>query len=616
MYLRNWQQKIIDDFPSIISKHRRFILKAPTGAGKTILASEIVEQFYKGKKIVVLCHRLVLLEQLEKALGEKHNVRKLAVSDTGAAFQNYDILLSTHMRAKDVLVDAVPKADLIIVDEAHRVSPNGRGYKRIIDDFNQFGKEDARFMGLTASPERRTGDQRDQLNLAFDAIIDCANIENLIEEGILVRPIYRPHFVHDLDLSSLDISSGDFPVAKLSPAIVKSSMIDHALVCYAEEREKVLPRPISAWFCPDISVAEATLKRIRLLDIEATIVTAKTPINERMKLLELHESGKIEAMVSVGVLAEGWDNPQCNIIVHLRPTLSKVLWGQSVGRGLRSAPGKEKCIIIDVSSNWSTFGPVEKLQWSLWSHRRSYIQFMNRFNWIGQQQDGEDKGDIYLLCENQTQNKIRCSHMYKKIENTDDTCPICCSYAAINIYKKQKLDSSLNELELHRLFFGRVQKVFDEMNLSIWISLGGTAWKSANDKEKIFLTFCKSFVEVSGEPTQSESDYWDIALMAEGNVRAFLVDNNIQLIKQDDFQLSLIADGMFAGKEIRSMQAHYGISLCGQIFETQTLEECERKYQKAIKITERLAVMGCSVQDNLPYFKAATHLAEQDQLPA
>ena len=616
MYLRNWQQKIIDDFPSIISKYRRFILKAPTGAGKTILASEIVEQFYKGKKIVVLCHRLVLLEQLEKALGGKHNVRKLSVSDTGTAFQNYDILLSTHMRAKDVLVDAIPKADLIIVDEAHRVSPNGRGYKRIIDDFNQFGKEDARFIGLTASPERRTGDQRDQLNLAFDAIIDCANIENLIEEGILVRPIYRPHFVHDLDLSSLDISSGDFPVAKLSPAIVKSSMIEHALVCYAEEREKVLPRPISAWFCPDISVAEATLKRIRLLDIEATIVTAKTPINERMKLLELHESGKIEAMVSVGVLAEGWDNPQCNIIVHLRPTLSKVLWGQSVGRGLRSAPGKEKCIIIDVSSNWSTFGPVEKLQWSLWSHRRSYIQFMNRFNWIGQQQDGEDKGDIYLLCENQTRNKMRCSHMYKKIENTDDTCPICGSYAAINIYKKQKLDSSLNELELHRLFFGRVQKVFDEMNLSIWISLGGTAWKSANDKEKIFLTFCKSFVEVSGEPTQSESDYWDIALMAEASVRAFLVDNNIQLIKQDDFQLSLIADGMFAGKEIRSMQAHYGISLCGQIFQTQTLEECERKYQKAIKITERLAVMGCWVQDNLPYFNAATHLAEQEKLPA
>jgi len=610
MKLRNWQQKIIDDFPSIIAKHRKFILKAPTGAGKTVLASEIVEQFYKGKKVIVLCHRLVLLEQLESALSEKHDVRKLEVSDTGSSFLDYNVLLSTHMRAKDVLADAVPKADLIIIDEAHRVSPNGRGYKPIIDDFTSKGKDGARFMGLTASPERRTGDQRDQLHLAFDAIIDCANIEDLINEGILVPPVYRPHFVHDLDLSTLDISSGDFPVSKLAPAIVKSSMIDYAIMSYTEERQNVHPKPISAWFCPDISVAEATLESIRLTGVEVAIVTAKTPISERMRLLKLHESGKIEAMVSVGVLAEGWDNPHCNLIVHLRPTLSKVLWGQSIGRGLRSAPGKEKCIVIDVSSNWSTFGPVEKLQWTLWSHRRSYMQFMNRFNWIGQQQDGEDKGDIYLLCENQTKNKMRCSHIYKKNDHADDTCPICGSFAAINIYKKEKLDNTLNELELHRLFFGRVEKVFDEMDVSIWISLGSRAWKSANPKEKVFLAFCKSFVEVSSEPTQSESDYWDVALAAEAKVRAFLVENEILLNKQDDFQLSLIADGMFAGREIRSMQAHYGISLCGEVFQTQTRDECERKYQKAIQITERLAAMGCSIQDNLPYFNAKSHLSE------
>ena len=220
MRLRKWQQKIIDNFPSIMSQYQRFILKAPTGAGKTVLASEIVERFYKGKKIIVLCHRLVLLEQLEKALGKKHKVRKLSVSDTGPAFEDYDILLSTNMRAKDVLADAVPKADLIIVDEAHRISPNGRGYKRIIDDFNQRGKADARFLGLTASPERRTGDQRDQLGLAFDAIIDCANIEELIDEGVLVEPVYRPHFVHDLDLSDIEINSGDFPVEKLASAII------------------------------------------------------------------------------------------------------------------------------------------------------------------------------------------------------------------------------------------------------------------------------------------------------------------------------------------------------------------------------------------------------------
>ena len=609
MKLRDWQQKIIDRYPSIIKQHRRFILKAPTGAGKTVLASEIVERFYKGKKIVVLCHRLVLLEQLEIALKEKHKVRKLSVSDKGLAFKGYNILLSTNMRAKDVLADAVPKADLIIVDEAHRVSPNGTGYKRIIDDFDKHGKRDAQFMGLTASPERRTGDQRDQLNLAFDAIIDCANVENLIDEGVLVPPIYRPHFVHDMDLSGIDISSGDFPVSKLASAIVKSSMIDYAISSYNEERINVPKKPISAWFCPDVSVAQRTLHKIEQNGIVAAIVTATTPINERMKLLKRHETGAIEAMVSVGVLAEGWDNPYCNIIVHLRPTLSKVLWGQSVGRGLRSAPGKEKCIVIDVSSNWSTFGPVEKLEWSLWSHRRSYMRFTNRFNWIGQQQDGEDSETVYLLCENQRADKIRCSHIYKKNVHENDTCPVCGAYAAIDIYKEHKLDSSLNENGLHKLFFDRVPKVYKEMNISVWKNLGGTAWRTANAKEQTFLAFCKAFSEVSEEITQSESDYWDAALAAEARIRAYLVENNIHIVKQEEFNLSLIADGMLTGREIRTVQAHYGISLCGEAFKTHTIIENERKYQKALRIAERLAVMGCSSQDNLPYFRAADHLA-------
>ena len=612
MHLRNWQQQFIDEFPSIINQHRRFIVKAPTGAGKTVLASELVDRFYKGKKIIVLCHRLVLLEQLEKAFGEKHTVRKLAVSDTGPAFEDYDILLSTSMRAKEVLVDAIPKADLIIVDEAHRVSPNGAGYKRIIDNFNEHGKAGAQFIGLTASPERRTGDQRDQLNLAFDAIIDCANIEDLIKEGVLVQPVYRPHFVHDLDLGSIDISSGDFPVAKLAPAIIKSSMIDYAIWSYNEERLKLATKPVSAWFCADISVAEATLRNIRQYGIEAAIVTARTPIKKRMDLLARHESGDIEAMVSVGVLAEGWDNPHCNIIVHLRPTLSKVLWGQSVGRGLRSAPGKDKCIVIDVSSNWSTFGPVEKLEWSLWSHRRSYMQYMNRFNWIGQQQDSNDGSDRYLLCKNELPNKTRCSHIYKKNAYENDTCPVCGTYAAVDIHQEQKLDNSLNENGLHRLFFDRVPKVYNEMNLSVWRNLGGTAWKSATKKEQVFLAFCLAFVEVSGEPTQSESDYWDAALAAETRIRAYLAENKFQIVKQETFDLSLIADGMLAGKKIRTLQAHYGISVCGTVFQTHTQAESERKYQKALKIAERLAMMGCSSQDNLPYFNAADHLAQHD----
>ena len=159
MDLRRWQQGIIDGLPDILKAHRRFIIKAPTGAGKTVLASQIISQFYEGKKVIVLCHRLVLLEQLERALGREHRVQKLNLTKNEKPFTDYEVLLSTSTRAKDILDDAIKQADLLIIDEAHRVSPNGTGYKRILDCFNEHGKDDAHMLGLdsfTRTPNRRS----------------------------------------------------------------------------------------------------------------------------------------------------------------------------------------------------------------------------------------------------------------------------------------------------------------------------------------------------------------------------------------------------------------------------------------------------------------------------
>ncbi|MBL6605549.1 MAG: DEAD/DEAH box helicase [Alphaproteobacteria bacterium] len=602
MELRRWQQEIIDSFPDIQKAHRRFIIKAPTGAGKTVLASEIIRQFYAGEKVIVLCHRLVLLEQLERALAREHKVCKLNLNHSEKAFADYDVLLSTSTRARDILDDAVAQAKLIIIDEAHRVSPNGTGYKRILECFMEKGRDDAHLLGLTASPERRTADQRDQLSLAFDAIIDGADMEKLFEEGILVRPRYRPHFIHDLELASIDISSGDFPVTKLAPAIIKSSMISHACSIYLEEREKVTPKPISAWFCPDVTVAETTVEAIEELGLSVNLITASTPIKERMQMLSAHARGEVEAVVSVGVLAEGWDNPHCNLIVHMRPTLSKVLWGQSVGRGLRAAEGKDTCVVIDVSSNWSTFGPVENLQWSLWSHRGIYLRYKNRFQWIAQQPVDEQQS--YFLCDNKLESGLRCSHIYLKDKFSDTGCPVCGSYSAIDIHKEQRMEDSVNDIGLHRLFFERIPAIYEEMNKDIWRTLGRTAWTGAERDELIFLAFCKAFSLVSGVPSSSDSEFWHYALQGEAAIRHFLVENRIQITKGEEFEHAVLVDGLMHGRRIRALQANHGILLCGELFAECSEEELERKYQRALQIIERLSVMGCSSQDNLPYFKA------------
>ena len=92
-------------------------------------------------------------------------------------------------------------------------------------------------------------------------------------------------------------------------------------------------RPISAWFCPDILVAEETKKLIEKRNLSVELITAKTPIKERLEILENHERGDLECLISVGVLSEGWDNPNCNVIVHLRPTLSKVFGASRLEEG-------------------------------------------------------------------------------------------------------------------------------------------------------------------------------------------------------------------------------------------------------------------------------------------
>ena len=602
MKLRKWQQKVVDEFPDIIKNYRKFILKAPTGAGKTVLASEIINNFYKNKKIVVLCHRLVLLEQLEKGLSSDHKVKKLGLSESGKPFSGYDVLISTNLRSRDFLMKAIKDCDLMIIDEAHRVSPNGQAYKELLDQFDNFSKEESKILGLTASPERRTGDQKDQLGLAFDAIIDCADIEELIKENVLVAADYKSFFIHDLDLDKMDISTGDFPVEQLSNAIIKSSMIDYACEIYKEQK-KEFNKPISAWFCPDVLVAEETKRKVSKYNWQVELITAKTPLKDRLDILKRHEQGDLECLISVGVLSEGWDNPNCNIIVHLRPTLSKVFWGQSVGRGLRSSQNKTKCLVIDVSSNFTTFGPVEKLKWKLWNHRKSYLEFKNRFNWISKEQYVEDRDFTFLLCEGINESGQRCSLVYKKKILSDQPCPICNSYASTDLYKDNKLDKPKNDNSFHKVFFERVPKIFSDMNQSIWQNMESSAWRDANIYEKLFLSFCLAFDFVSGELTSTENEFWNLTLQAEKKVRHFLFEREIIIPQQEEFIFSHLSDGLSRGRIIRPVQTNYGISLCGENFVKNSDDVNERKFQKALQVVERIAAMGVTNTEELPYYK-------------
>ena len=104
--------------------------------------------------------------------------------------------------------------------------------------------------------------------------------------------------------------------------------------------------------------------------------------------------------------------------------------------------------------------------------------------------------------------------MYKKNLYKDHQCPICRSSACIDIHKEKLLDISVSDLNLHGMFFDRVPRISKELKSSVWQSLERQAWLTKNIEELTFLIFCKSFYYVSGEKTNSESEYWDLIINA------------------------------------------------------------------------------------------------------
>ena len=141
------------------------------------------------------------------------------------------------------------------------------------------------------------------------------------------------------------------------------------------------------------------------------------------------------------------------------------------------------------------------------------------------------------------------------------------------------------------------------MNIAIWKNMENSAWRDANIYEKLFLAFCLAFDYVSGESTNNENEFWNLTLDAEKKVRQFLFDREITIPQQEEFIFTNLSDGLSKGRVIRPVQTNYGVSLCGENFSKNTSDVNERKFQKALQVIERIAAMGVTNTEELPYYK-------------
>lgn len=352
--LREYQQEAITAlFDAWCSGTRRPAVVLPTGSGKTVIFSHLSRDFLRwrtdvhgrnigngGERIMILVHRDELADQaidkLRQIAPDLHVGKVKAASDEVEA----DVMvcsvqtISRDARLQRLTLSQEPYGDvgLIITDECHHAA--AASYRKIYDAF-----PDALHAGFTATLARGDGVG---LGSVWEEVVYSRSVLWMISRGYLVDVRGQSVQLDHLDLSQVKKTGGDFQAGALGSAMVDAgspSVVSAALRRYAPDRRSII-------FCPDVFSAHATAAAI---GSSAAVVSGKTPTEDRRLIYKLFEFGELRVIVNCMVLTEGFDAPWADCAVIARPTQSAPLYVQMVGRVLRTWPGKEDALILDVT---------------------------------------------------------------------------------------------------------------------------------------------------------------------------------------------------------------------------------------------------------------------------
>jgi ATP-dependent helicase IRC3 len=318
---------------------RRLLLALPTGTGKTVIFAECIRR--NAGRSLVLVHTDELVRQaLDKlALAGVTNVGVVK-----AERNEHDrpvLVASVQTLSRDARLAQVSRDfSLIVVDEAHHAV--AETYRRTIETFGAFAEDGGpRLLGVTATPER--GDEQG-LDQIFQTIVFERDILCMIQAGYLCDLRGIRARLRGADFTSLHVRAGDFRSEEVADLLLDANAPLHIVNAYqahaAGKRTLV--------FTPTVAVAHAVAKAFSERDITAESLDADTPIEERREMLKRFSAGDTLVIPNCNVLTEGFDEPQIEAIIIARPTRSRTLYTQMIGRGTRLFPGKAECVVIDL----------------------------------------------------------------------------------------------------------------------------------------------------------------------------------------------------------------------------------------------------------------------------
>lgn len=349
--LRPYQTALIDDTRAALRSSRSVLIQLPTGGGKTcIIASMLHTVRAKGKRAIFTVHRQELLDQTIQTFREfslPHGI--IAAGYTPYLAQQIQIASIDTLRARLAAGWRIPATDLFAIDEAHHAV--SKSWSAVKSYFSQ-----AKVIGASATPERLDGRG---LNAEFDALVSGPSVAELMEMGFLAP--YRAFAPSTPDMQGVHTRMGDYVKSEVADRIDRPTITGDAVAHYlrlARDRRALV-------FCISIEHSRHVVEKFRSSGVVAWHLDGETDKGERRQAIAAFRRGEIKVLSNVELFGEGFDVPDAEVCIMLRPTKSLAMYLQQVGRVLRPALGKT-AMILDHAGNIARHGlPDDDRAWSL-----------------------------------------------------------------------------------------------------------------------------------------------------------------------------------------------------------------------------------------------------------
>ena len=326
MQLRPYQADCVGQVVSKWTQFDRLLVVIPTGGGKTIIFAHIAKAV--PGRVLILAHREELLQQaidkIQKATGIKAELER-AESSASPDCRVVVASIQTMIRRLDRFSEET--FGHVIIDEAHHVAADT--YQSILRRFSS-----AKVLGVTATPDRS---DKKSLGEHFQDVAFEVNLMDLIGSGFLV-PIKARVCDVSIDLSKVTFKAGDFDAGEAGDSI------EPYLERIAGQIKEHGGRKVMV-FLPLIRTSRMMTDICRGIGLDAEHVDGMSP--DRAEILSRFAAKDRGIICNAMLLTEGYDEPSIDTIVVLRPTKSRALYTQMVGRGTRLHPGKTHLTILD-----------------------------------------------------------------------------------------------------------------------------------------------------------------------------------------------------------------------------------------------------------------------------